>query len=166
MNGPAEGDRPWGRAWERPKRAEDGEERRTPPSAPGDTHVLGRRVAAHLLDFVLYAAVTAGVVVLAVSWKSSWWLTRPGAVYWLVWIEGILNWVVLQGLTGYSAGKFLARVKVVTTDGSPPGMLKALIRTIPLLIEQWGIVGMFAVLRNPARQRFGDRWAGTYVVRA
>ena len=27
-------------------------------------------------------------------------------------------------------------------------------------------VGMFAVLRNPARQRFGDRWAGTYVVRA
>jgi uncharacterized RDD family membrane protein YckC len=75
-------------------------------------------------------------------------------------------WVLLQGLTGYSPGKFIARVKVVDELGHPPGAWKALLRTLPLLIEQYGIVGIWAALRNPARQRFGDRWAGTYVVRS
>jgi hypothetical protein len=43
---------------------------------------------------------------------------------------------------------------------------RATVRTLPLLIEQWGVIGLWAVARSPARQRFGDRWANTYVVRA
>jgi len=39
------------------------------------------------------------------------------------------------------------------------------LRTLPLVVEQWGVIGLWAALRSPTRQRFGDRWANTFVVR-
>ena len=50
----------------------------------------------------------------------------------------------------------------------PPGPLGtgALIkRTLPLLIEYFYVVALFSMMSSGYRQRLGDRWADTFVVR-
>jgi uncharacterized RDD family membrane protein YckC len=118
---------------------------------PGDTRVVPRRIVAHVLDWLVIGALTVGVSPEA----SSFWL--------VVWL--LANWIVLQGLTGYSVGKFVTRIRVVDGRGGVPGLGRALIRTLPLVIEQLGVIAIWAMLRRPSRQRFGDRWAKTFVVK-
>ena len=115
---------------------------------PGDTKVVPRRIVAHVLDWLVVGALTVGV-------SGSFWI-----VVWLV-----ANWIALQGLTGYSVGKFATRIRVVDERGGVPGIGRALIRTLPLVIEQLGVIAIWAMLRRPSRQRFGDRWAKTFVVK-
>jgi uncharacterized RDD family membrane protein YckC len=161
----ADAERPWGRAWGRQEaRAITNSER---DAAPGETHVLGRRVVAHLLDLAICLALTVALSIrLLGSIAPQSWFAQPGST--LVWLLAAwtLNWVLLQGLTGFSVGKLVAGIRVVNHRGDSPGLAAAGIRTLPLIIEQWGIVGLLAAYRSPSRQRFGDRWAQTFVIRA
>src|SRR4051794_7044038 len=97
-------DRPWGRAWEKSeKRPLTAEELARLETVPGDPHVVGRRVVAHLID--LAAAMSLGVVV-AIQWvgdvaPASWFASADASVVWML-LTVFLNWVVLQGLTGFS----------------------------------------------------------------
>jgi uncharacterized RDD family membrane protein YckC len=156
--------RPWGRAWESPRPPEGSS--RPASDTPGDKHVAGRRIVAHLLDIAALLIVYLGAGFLVISVAPSSWLAGPDSTS--VWVLGLtaVNWVIVQGLTGYSVGKAIVRIKVVKRDGAVPGLWAAFVRTLPLLIEQFGIVGIWAIFRHPDRQRFGDRWARTFVVRA
>jgi uncharacterized RDD family membrane protein YckC len=132
----------------------------------GDTNVVWRRVFAHLIDWTAYTMLVVAIVVAGPYGLPDSWLITPhtSAYLWLP-IAAIANWVVLQGLTGYSVGKWILRIRVVGEDGRPPGIRRAFLRALPLVIEQYGVVAIWAMRRSPARQRFGDRWASTYVVR-
>lgn len=138
-----------------------------PENLLGETHVLGRRAVAHLLDLALSIGLP---VVIAIHWlgdlaPGSWLASAEGTWVWLIAVWGG-NWVVAQGLTGFSAGKVVAGVRVVDEAGRPPGLRRALLRTLPLAFEQLGLVGLWAAGRSPTRQRLGDRWAHTYVIRS
>lgn len=82
----------------------------------------------------------------------------------------VLYYVVLEGLTGYTLGKAIFRIKVVNQDGNVPGMLKSLIRTLFRLLEInpllfGGIIAGVVALTSPRKQRIGDMLANTYVLK-
>ena len=128
----------------------------------GSTRVLWRRAIAHALDGLIPLVVALGLAALTVQDE-----TGAIVVLYVVLVLGLLGeFIVLQGLTGYTPGKWLLGIRVVTANGQPPGIAAAIKRTIPLLFELYGLVAIYAIWSHPHGQRFGDRWAGTYVVRA
>jgi len=78
--------------------------------------------------------------------------------------------VVLQGLTGRTAGKALTGVRTVGEDGAPPGLLKALLRWVLWTVDAFPYVvpllGPIVALTTQGHRRVGDMVAKTYVVRA
>lgn len=75
-----------------------------------------------------------------------------------------------EALWGVTAGKLLARVRVVAEGGESPGFGRALVRTLlriaevnPLLLG--GIPAALVAYRSKAGQRLGDMLARTYVLR-
>lgn len=82
---------------------------------------------------------------------------------------GVLNLVVLQGLTGFSVGKLLTGLRAVRPDGSACGLGKALVRWLLWLVDgqPCGIplVGFITGLTTVGHRRVGDMVAKTFVVR-
>ena len=82
----------------------------------------------------------------------------------------LLNSVVLQGTTGATGGKFLTGARVVKDDGSyPPGMGRAFIRTILLIVDGINLIlplGLWIAMFSRGHRRLGDMAANTYVVKA
>jgi uncharacterized RDD family membrane protein YckC len=78
----------------------------------------------------------------------------------------VAYYVLTQRRTGQSPGKRLAGIKVVDATGGVPTTKQLVKRTVPLLIEYFYVVALIGMLSSSHRQRFGDRWAGTYVVQA
>jgi len=79
-----------------------------------------------------------------------------------------LYFVLLEGLAGATLGKAILGLRVVQVDGSKPGLLKSLVRNILRVIDglpAFNIVGVILILRSEEKARFGDRKAGTRVVR-
>lgn len=83
---------------------------------------------------------------------------------------GIVVGVLVPSLAGGSSpGKLLFRLRILTVDGRPPGILRHLVRTVlspvdlmPLVVP--GLTGYAFAASNPDQQRIGDRLAGTIVV--
>lgn len=86
-----------------------------------------------------------------------------------VWLANAVFYVLLQGLTGGSVGKLLLGLRVVDVDGNRCGVWKSFTRTFLWIVD--GItcglpaVGGTLMVTRPGHQRFGDRAAGTFVVR-
>jgi len=83
----------------------------------------------------------------------------------------ILYFPVGEAFWGRTLGKLLTGLVIIDRDGRPPGIGKALLRTLLRLIEVnpfllGGIPAALAVLASENRQRLGDMAARTYVVRS
>ncbi|MGH9273520.1 MAG: RDD family protein [Acidimicrobiales bacterium] len=77
--------------------------------------------------------------------------------------------VVLQGLTGWTVGKLLMGLRTVREDGTPPGILKAFVRWVLLLVDGLPcipLVGFICALTTQGHRRVGDMAAKTFVVGA
>ncbi len=72
-----------------------------------------------------------------------------------------------EGIYGSSIGKLLLRLHVFKTDGSPCTLWCAFVRSVAYLVDSlfFGAVAFLAMNSSPLRQRLGDRWAGSVVVR-
>ena len=126
----------------------------------GDTGVLWRRAVAHVLD-------SATPALLGLPLASLFPGDAATVAFFSLWLGiGLLDFLVLQGLTGFTLGKWLLGIRTVNAAGLVPGLLAALKRNLPLLLEATYLIGIFAIWSHPHGQRFGDRWARTYVVRA
>lgn len=80
---------------------------------------------------------------------------------------GLLLLVVLQGATGKTPGKALLGITTVAADGSPPGIGRAVVRWLLLIVDAFCILpGLITSLVSKGHRRIGDMAAGTYVVRA
>lgn len=80
---------------------------------------------------------------------------------------GLLNNVVLQGLTGATVGKFITAVRTVRADGRAPGLGRALVRTLLLVIDGISLIlplGLWVAMFSRGHRRLGDMVANTYVV--
>jgi uncharacterized RDD family membrane protein YckC len=77
--------------------------------------------------------------------------------------------VVLQGLTGFTPGKLLTGIRTVRHDGSAPGIGRAALRWILLLVDSLPcipLVGFITALTSTGHRRVGDMAAKTLVVRS
>jgi hypothetical protein len=79
----------------------------------------------------------------------------------------ILFYVLLQGLTGWTIGKLLFKLRVVREDGGKPGLGRAFVRWFLWIVDSlpfvW-LVGIITSLTTVGHRRVGDMVAKTYVV--
>lgn len=129
-------------------------------------------VASHLAPLSL--RVTAGLVdALPLLIILGVWLKfddRMGvSAEWVLFGAGALVYfghlILAEWLTGRSLGKVMFGLKVVRTDGTPPGLWAVVLRNIlrPLDVATFGVTLIMAML-TPLRQRLGDMAAATTVV--
>jgi uncharacterized RDD family membrane protein YckC len=137
---------------------------------------LGVRFAALAIDFVLFCAVffpvtriAKGVWIMRATdhrWASGLFITDPLCLIFLAVM--LLYFVVLEGWVGATLGKWALGLRVVRTNGGRPGLARSAGRNLLRLVDglpAFSILGVVLILRSPERTRFGDRVAGTRVVR-
>lgn len=135
-----------------------------------------RRFIALIADMVLLSAVffpvtriVKGTWIMTTAdhrWASGWFVTDPLCLIFLAVI--FLYFVLLEGLAGGTFGKRLLRLRVVGTDSVRVRLSKALLRNILRVVDglpAFGILGAILIIRSPEKARFGDRVAGTRVIR-
>ncbi|MDH3283619.1 MAG: RDD family protein [Acidobacteriota bacterium] len=167
-----------------------GAPRRERPSAPAERaprgHATGRfRGAldvtldlplASLGTRALAQVVDAGVLFLAFATLLAGWTLAGGGLSWvfaaLLIAMFLLEWGYFAAfelfMHGQTPGKRLLRLRVVTEDGTPAGVIAVLVRNlirhVDLMPPFYGI-GSLTILATSRGQRLGDLAAGTLVVR-
>ena len=133
---------------------------------------VGPRAVAFVVDWLLFALMIAVVWVIGGGVSSSAednLLTNPNAELELVITAAALVYFGgLESAWGTTAGKWLLRLRVAMADGTPVTGRAVLIRTLGRLIDCFllsPLVGAIFMWTSPRRQRLGDRWARTVVVR-
>ncbi|WP_110929994.1 RDD family protein [Paenibacillus bouchesdurhonensis] len=127
--------------------------------------MLFRRIGATVIDYLLFAALIRSAIDI-----DKIFMVRNEFHAQLCVIALILfYYVLLEGLTGSTIGKWMMRIRVVDRDGAAPGLLKAFIRTVfraidsnPLLFA--GLPAALGIVMTERRQRLGDWVARTYVI--
>jgi len=142
---------------------------RTHPDPVPNTEsaVLGRRVAATVIDFIIYWAVAIGLIV------GSFFLAEiasPFILLLFLLLPWTAIWYLMEGWTGQTPGKALTGIVVVSADGSPCTPKKSFIRNILWIAdaEPFAPIFMLAYIAffTDENQRVGDMVAKTVVVKA
>jgi len=100
-------------------------------------------------------------------WARGLFVTDPLCLAFLAAIFGYF--VLLEGLAGATPGKRALGIRVVREDGSRAGLSEALLRNALRIVDglpAFHILGAILIALSPENARFGDRVAGTRVVRA
>src|ERR671910_866724 len=150
---------------------------------------MGRRVGAWIVDSVIVAAPAIGLFTNDLEFIEDEDLDQSGdefcdeftdqtdgvcvdvgdrvyfdddlpAYPWLAAVGlGLLLLVVLQGLKGWTPGKLLFGIRTVGEDGRPPGIGRALIRWLLLIVDGLcaGLVGFIVALTNKGHRRVAPR---------
>lgn len=153
------------------------------------TKVVGRRVGAFIIDFLLTGAFYWGLFFLLAermafeppsavkAWLSLGDTTYAitggkAALFFLIFfVVGLAYWVVLPGLTGYTLGKAVTGVRVVKADGTvPAGIGRNFLRQLVWIADDFpyfipGLTGFIVARATEGHRRIGDLAASTYVVR-
>jgi uncharacterized RDD family membrane protein YckC len=82
-------------------------------------------------------------------------------------IVAVLDLVLMAGLTGRTIGKWTTGLRIETTDGRAPGIIRALVRHVlgyPLSLLPFGL-GFLMVTVSSTGRALHDLIAGTIVVR-
>jgi uncharacterized RDD family membrane protein YckC len=127
------------------------------------TAVLFRRGLAMWIDLV----PSVGLMLVMNKLAQATGLALP---QWTAWFYFLGYYWLLEGLWGTSLGKGLMRLRVVDAQGRVPGLRKAALRTLARFFEAnallcGGLLALVVASSTRNRQRIGDKWAGTYVLR-
>ena len=133
----------------------------------GNTRVSGRRYLAHWLDSTVFIVLFLFLLVVLGSIPDS---DAADVVFVALAILGftvgqVAYYVLTQRRHGPTPGKRLAGIRVVDRHGNVPTTGALVKRTIPLLIEYFYVIAWIGMMTSAFRQRLGDRWADTYVIR-
>jgi len=149
---------------------------------------LGRRVAAYFIDssivglvaflIALFAGMAAGASLAAQAAAAA--APQTGALNpvsatpgWIFAVQAIVSLLpflyfpLMEGLRGATIGKSILGMRVVTESGESVGVARAFIRYLGWFLDGLfaGGIGYWSASNSPLRQRFGDKWAKTVVVR-
>lgn len=82
-------------------------------------------------------------------------------------LGAFLYHTVAQGFSTVTIGKLVCGLRVVQLDGRPVTMKGALIRDIAYHLDAlfFGLIGYASMQTGPLRQRYGDVWGKTVVVK-
>jgi uncharacterized RDD family membrane protein YckC len=133
---------------------------------------VGPRAVAFLIDWLRFAVMIAVVWIVSGGVSSSAednLITNPNTALELVITAAALVYFGgLESAWGTTVGKRALGLRVVMVDGSPVTGRAVVIRTLGRLIDCFllsPIVAAIFVWASPRRQRIGDRWAHTIVIR-
>ncbi len=142
-----------------------------------NTHFAGLwpRFLALFIDFLLFCAVffpitrlVKGTWLMSATdhrWNYGLFITDPLCIVFLVVI--FLYFVFLEGLIGFTFGKWIAGLRVVRVGEGKPGLIKGFLRNVLRIIDglpALNILGILLILTSKERARCGDRIAGTRVI--
>jgi uncharacterized RDD family membrane protein YckC len=132
---------------------------------------LFQRAAAFLIDAVIFAIPL--VIIAAVKeplyFDPGYFVSARGAAVMAIWLTCYLLLIsILEAEWGVSFGKLVMRLRVRTKDGKRPGLVKALVRNLLLIIDSlFGfVVAISFMAYTDDLQRLGDLAAGTVVVKS
>lgn len=141
---------------------------------------FGIRFAARLIDVIIQAgtwvvmlfvvAIALGIYTAVTKNPAEMLIneiTTPGLTQFLfAFVGAILYHVFSEGLHGTSPGKRILGLVVIKANGTPCSFPAALRRTLAFYVDGlfFGLVA-YASMSPPLRQRVGDRWANTIVIR-
>ena len=133
------------------------------------TRVSVRRYFAHVIDGLLYTVAVIAVIFAAVFAGEAVGGTAGDAIYIGAFALALTighAWflVLIHGRSGRSPGKRAAGIRVVDAQGSPPTRAQMWKRSIPAIVEYFYVIAWLGMMASDRRQRFGDRWADTYVI--
>lgn len=112
-----------------------------------------RRIVALFIDWI-----TALLIAALLTGTSPWGADRVDS--WVPLVVFLVEVSLLIGLLGFTIGKRLTRLRVIDVDGRPPGLRRALIRTVLLCLV------VPAVIMTEDKRGLHDLAAGTKVVPA
>jgi hypothetical protein len=165
-------------------------------TAADPTAVMGRRVAAWVVDSVIILAPSVALFTNELEFLEESDLDQSGTdfcedymdrnegvcvdagdrVYfsdgvpvapWIAFLGlSVLIYVLIQGLKGWTPGKLLFGIRTVAEDGRAPGIGRAIIRWLFLIVDGLclGLVGFIVALTSRGHRRVGDMAAKTFVV--
>jgi uncharacterized RDD family membrane protein YckC len=160
------------------------------------TAVMGRRVAAWVVDSVIILAPAVALFTNELEFLEESDLDQSGTdfcedymdrnegvcvdagdrVYfsdgvpvapWIAFLGlSVVIYVLIQGLKGWTPGKLLFGIRTVAEDGRAPGIGRAIIRWLFLIVDGLcaGLVGFIVALTSRGHRRVGDMAAKTFVV--
>ena len=143
-----------------------------------NTHFAGLwpRFLALLVDFLLFCAIffpvtrlVKGVWLLSAAdhrWNYGLFITDPLCITFLVVM--FLYFVFFEGLIGVTPGKWIAGLRVERVGGGKPGLIKGLLRNALRIVDglpAFNILGILLILTSEEKARYGDRIAGTRVIK-
>jgi uncharacterized RDD family membrane protein YckC len=142
------------------------------------THFAGLwpRFLALAVDLALFCAfffpvtrLVKGVWLMSAAdhrWNDGAFITDPICIAFLAVM--ILYFVLLEGLAGVTFGKWVVGLRVERVGSGRPGLLRGFLRNALRIIDglpALNILGIVLILTSTEKARFGDRIAGTRVIR-
>ena len=127
----------------------------------GKSIILHRWLAAWI-DFAVFwiVLILAELLLGSALYQRTVWL-------WL--LVALSYYAVLEALTGQTLGKKIVGLRVVDEGGRTPNWAQAIKRTLTRILEVnplgGGLIAALVVVLTENRQRLGDLWADTFVVR-
>ncbi len=133
---------------------------------------LSHRILAQIIDYMVFCIVFFPVTYLV---KGTWLMTRADHI-WVIFdpICGVFlviifaYFILLEWIAGFTVGKYLLKMRVVTPEGKKITLKESLIRNFGRMIDGlpcFNIIGMVSILRSEKKQRVGDKLAKTFVIR-
>jgi uncharacterized RDD family membrane protein YckC len=157
--------------------------------------VVGRRIVAFIIDSLIATAISFALVAglrsntysgapthacdllrqergfsgTCLQLGSHVYTWSGGRFFWLYafWIGvSFLNYVLLQGLTGATVGKFVVGIRVIDHQGDLAGVGRSFLRWLLLVVDYvvCFLIGLISVLVTRPHRRVGDMVASTDVV--
>lgn len=130
------------------------------------------RGLAQVIDYVVFCIFFFPVTYLV---KGTWLMT-PEDHLWIIFdpICGVflviifLYFILLEGIFVRTTGKLVLGLKVTTPQGGKISMKQSLVRNFGRLIDGlpfFHLIAIVSIVKSPLRQRMGDKFAGTVVVK-
>lgn len=134
------------------------------PQRGTDGDVIWHRVGAYLIDSILMALIWVAVILAGTSLGDIGFLVLAFAGLVATLVYGFL----LEGLYGYTPGKYLLGLVVVRSDGSNCTIGASVLRNLLWVVDALptlNLVAMVLILLTDDNQRVGDLVADTVVVK-
>jgi len=82
-------------------------------------------------------------------------------------LGGFLYHSFCEGIHGATLGKLICRLRVLQLNGAPSSMRGALVRSLGWYVDClfFGLIGYSSMGKSPLKQRYGDIWGKTIVVK-
>lgn len=134
------------------------------PRMGTETQTFGKRALAFILDGFIFGALSLGLLLPASLLGDA----VVGLVVLVVLAGSVVYGFLLEGLYGYTPGKYLLGLVVVKSDGSNCTVGASVLRNLLWLVDSLptaNLVGTAMILLTDDNQRVGDLVADTVVVK-